>query len=90
MLRAASLLPVLNCQGLNCRGRLANCCKVLGTFCGVMLSQRIALAEGPARIVPLLAQESSGEGGYPIIEWAIVVVLVGVSLFVICRSSRRN
>jgi hypothetical protein len=40
--------------------------------------------------MPLLAQESSGEGGYPILEWAIVVLLIGVALFGICRSSRRN
>ena len=25
------------------------------------------------------AQESSGEGGYPILEWAIVVLLIGVA-----------
>jgi hypothetical protein len=73
MLRSASFL-----RALSCRDRLATCYKVFVAFCGVLLSQRIALAEGRAGIVPLLAQESSGEGGYPI------------SVFVICRSSRRN
>jgi hypothetical protein len=61
----------------------------LGALCavgGVLLSARIAAAG----VSPVLAQESSGEGGYAIIEWAIVVVLTGVALFVICRSSRRN
>lgn len=85
MLRAASFLPALKR-----RGRLATCAKVVGGFCGAVLSHQIVLAEGSSRIVPILAQESSGEGGYPIIEWAIVVALVGAALFVICRSSRRN
>jgi hypothetical protein len=53
---------------------------------GVLLSSRAAVAG----VSPLLAQESSGEGGYAIIEWAIVVVFTGVALFAICRSSRRN
>jgi hypothetical protein len=54
---------------------------------GVLLSSRAAVAG----VSPILAQESSGEGGgYAIIEWAIVVVFTGVALFAICRSSRRN
>ncbi len=60
---------------------------VLGGIAGVVLSGRATLAG----VSPILAQESSGEGGgYAIIEWAIVIVLTGVALFVICRSSRRN
>ena len=56
----------------------------------MIFSGRAALAAGPAGLLPILAQESSGEGGYAILDWAIVVVLVGAALFVICRSSRRN
>lgn len=62
------------------------CFGALGALGGVLLSARIAMAG----VSPILAQESSGEGGYAIIEWAIVVVLTGIALFVICRSSRRN
>jgi hypothetical protein len=63
------------------------CASVLGAVAGVLLSGRAALAG----VSPILAQESSSEGGgYAIIEWAIVVVFTGVALFVICRSSRRN
>lgn len=64
----------------------AACVGAIGAVGGVLLSARIAVAG----VSPILAQESSGEGGYAIIEWAIVVVLTGVALFVICRSSRRN
>jgi hypothetical protein len=63
---------------------------VLGALCVAVIGGRGAVAAGTARIVPLLAQDSSGEGGYPILEWAIVVLLIGVALFGICRSSRRN
>ena len=64
--------------------------KVLGALCVAVVGAQGAVAAGTARIVPLLAQDSSGEGGYPILEWAIVVLLIGVALFGICRSSRRN
>jgi hypothetical protein len=64
--------------------------KTLVAVCGTILFSRAAVAGGAEVLSPILAQESSGEGGYGIIEWAIVVVLVGVALFVICRSSRRN
>jgi hypothetical protein len=63
---------------------------IFGAICGTMFSGRAALAEVTGKLAPILAQETSGEGGYPIIEWAIVVALVGAALFVICRSSRRN
>lgn len=56
-----------------------------GALAGLLLFSRAAFAG----FDPILAQES-GEGGYAIIEWAIVVVLTGAALFVICRSSRRN
>jgi hypothetical protein len=62
------------------------CSQVLGALAGLVLTSRVVLAG----VSPILADESSGEGGYPIIEWAIVVVLIGAALFVICRSSRRN
>jgi hypothetical protein len=64
--------------------------RALGALCVAVVGCQGALAAGTARIVPLLAQDSSGEGGYPILEWAIVVLLIGVALFGICRSSRRN
>jgi hypothetical protein len=60
--------------------------QALGGLGALVLSSRSAVAG----VSPILAQESSGEGGYAIIEWAIVVVFTGVALFVICRSSRRN
>jgi hypothetical protein len=70
--------------GLRC-WRMA-CVQSLGGLGALVLSSRSAVAG----VSPILAQESSGEGGYAIIEWAIVVVFTGVALFVICRSSRRN
>jgi hypothetical protein len=69
--------------------RLSAAAKTLAAFCGAFLCGRTAVAGGVGALSPILAQES-GEGGYGIIEWAIVVVLVGAALFVICRSSRRN
>ena len=63
-----------------------DCVQSLAALGGLVLSSRVAVAG----VSPILAQESSGEGGYAIIEWAIVVVFTGVALFVICRSSRRN
>jgi hypothetical protein len=42
-----------------------------------------------AAALPLLAQ--SGEvGGYAVLEWLIVVVMFGLALFAVCRTSRRN
>jgi hypothetical protein len=64
--------------------------RALAALCVAIVGGRGAVAAGTGRIMPLLAQESSGEGGYPILEWAIVVLLIGVALFGICRSSRRN
>jgi hypothetical protein len=55
----------------------------------LVLAQTACAAWTPS-VMPLLAQDATAEGGLPIIEWAIVVVLIGVTLFVICRSSRRN
>jgi hypothetical protein len=70
--------------------RLSAFGKTLGAFCGAILADHAARADWRANLSPLLAQESAAEGGYPIIEWAIVVVLIGAAVFVICRSSRRN
>jgi len=70
--------------------RLSATGKTLGAFCGAILADHAARADWRATLSPLLAQESAAEGGYAIIEWAIVVVLIGAALFVICRSSRRN
>jgi hypothetical protein len=57
-----------------------------------------ACALALAQAAPLLAQaqktaaaEPAAEGGsWPIVDWLIVVVLIGGAIYVICRSSRRN
>jgi hypothetical protein len=58
---------------------------------------RAASRSRSAVLLPVLAQaqktatEAPAEGGsWPILDWLIIVVLVGGCLFVICRSSRRN
>ena len=84
MLKAAFARPQL------WRSRLSVAVKLLGGLCAAILACRAALGGASAKLVPLLAQDTSSEGGYPIIEWAIVVVFIGGALFVICRSSRRN
>lgn len=33
---------------------------------------------------------AAGDGGFSIIDWAIVVVMIGAALFAVCRTSRRN
>jgi hypothetical protein len=70
--------------------RLSAAAKTPAAFCGAILAGHAARADWSAHLTPILAQESAAEGGWPIIEWAIVVVLIGAALFVICRSSRRN
>jgi hypothetical protein len=56
-----------------------------------------AQAAWSANLVPVLAQaqttapaEPAAETSWAILDWAIVVVLIGGILFAICRSSRRN
>ncbi len=61
---------------------------------------RAAQASWGADMVPLLAQAqkatttaepAAAEGGsWPILDWLIVVALIGGALYAICRSSRRN
>ncbi|HXY35969.1 MAG TPA: hypothetical protein VEI07_17165 [Planctomycetaceae bacterium] len=63
---------------------------------------RVAQADWSATILPLLAQAkktattsapdvaAESGGSWPVLDWAIVVVLIGVALYAICRSSRRN
>ncbi len=60
---------------------------------------RAAQASWGADIVPLLAQAqkattaepAAAEGGsWPVLDWLIVVALIGGALYAICRSSRRN
>jgi hypothetical protein len=58
---------------------------------------RAVRANCSAILLPVLAQdqktatEAPAEGGsWPILDWLIIVVLIGGCLFVICRSSRRN
>jgi hypothetical protein len=62
---------------------------------------RAAQADWSTTFLPLLAQakkatttapDAAAESGgsWPVLDWAIVVVLIGVSLYAICRSSRRN
>jgi hypothetical protein len=77
---------MLKAAGFRSRHWRRACAQALGALAGLVLSSRVAVAG----VSPILAEESSGEGGYAIIEWAIVVVLIGAALFVICRSSRRN
>ena len=61
---------------------------------GLLASGLFAMAPGVAfagwqtALVPVLAEE--GGEGYPILDWAIVVVLIGLAMFVICRTGRRN
>jgi hypothetical protein len=71
------------------QSRLWAAARTVGALGGILLSSRAALA-GSMGLAPILAQESSAEGGYPIIEWLIVIVFTGAALFAICRSSRRN
>jgi hypothetical protein len=58
-----------------------------------------AQAAWATTVLPVLAQaaqktaapETPAEGGsWPVLDWLIVVVLLGAALFTICRSSRRN
>ena len=76
------------------------------THVGRVLNLSREWAQGAARatsrscaaaLLPVLAQaqktatEAPAEGGsWPILDWLIIVVLIGGCLFVICRSSRRN
>jgi len=57
----------------------------------VLLCANATSAAWHPAFTPLLAQESTVEGGgYAILDWLIVVVLIGAALFVVCRTSRRN
>jgi hypothetical protein len=56
-----------------------------------------AQAAGSTKLMTILAQtptttpaEPAAETSWAILDWAIVVVLIGGALFAICRSSRRN
>jgi hypothetical protein len=56
-----------------------------------------AFAGWSTRLWPVLAQakttptsEPAAETTWPILDWLIVIALVGAALYVICRSSRRN
>jgi hypothetical protein len=61
---------------------------------------RTVQASWDADILPLLAQAqkatttaepAAAEGGsWPVLDWIIVVALIGGTLYAICRSSRRN
>jgi hypothetical protein len=61
---------------------------------------RAVQASWGADFVPLLAQAqkatttaepAAAEGGsWPVLDWLIVVALIGGALYAICRSSRRN
>ena len=61
---------------------------------------RAAHASWGADFLPLLAQAqkatttaepAAAEGGsWPVLDWLIVVALIGGTLYAICRSSRRN
>ncbi len=61
---------------------------------------RAVHADWSAKVLPLLAQaqktaaaapEPPAEtASWPILDWLIVAVLIGGTVFIICRSSRRN
>jgi hypothetical protein len=84
------------------RGRqfAAATCRYLTLRLGRSLkATRAAHAGYCAVILPILAQAQktaapeapAAEGGsWQVVDWLIVVVLVGGALFAICRSSRRN
>ncbi len=48
-----------------------------------MLTRLLLAAAAPLEEVP-------AEGGVSVLDWGIVVVLIAVAIFVVCRSSRRN
>ncbi len=66
----------------------------------IIANARAAQASWGADILPLLAQAqkatttaepAAAEGGsWPVLDWLIVVALIGGALYAICRSSRRN
>lgn len=61
------------------------------SIAGLLLCANAAPADWHPALTPLLAQETTVEGsGYPVLDWLIVVVLIGAALFVVCRTSRRN
>ena len=86
------MLRVFSLPGVRAR-RLLTAGGTLIAFCGA-----IGLCRPPAvwaadltrRLTPLIAQETASEGGYAIVEWAIVVLFTAAALFAICRSSRRT
>jgi hypothetical protein len=65
-----------------------------------LLAARTFAADATTQLVPVLAQatktapdpaaDAGSGGGWFVLDWLIVVVLVGGALFAICRSSRRN
>jgi hypothetical protein len=65
-----------------------------------LLAARTFATDATTQIVPVLAQATktaadpaadAGSGGsWLVLDWLIVVVLIGGALFAICRSSRRN
>ncbi len=85
-----------------CGTRLHQVCRLLLILFAAVLAQfRAAQTSWAADVVPLLAQAQkaatttteppAAEGGsWPILDWLIVVALIGGALYVICRSSRRS
>jgi hypothetical protein len=66
-----------------------------------LLTARTFAEGATTQLVPILAQATkttaadpaadAGSGGsWLVLDWLIVVVLIGAALFAICRSSRRN
>jgi hypothetical protein len=51
------------------------------------LSAASAFAAGKKTAAPA---ESASETSYPVVDWLIVVVLIGLAVFVVCRTSRRT
>jgi hypothetical protein len=51
------------------------------------LTATSAFAAGKKAAAPA---ESAPEVSYPVVDWLIVVVLIGLAVFVVCRTSRRT
>jgi hypothetical protein len=73
----------------------------VGRFLTLLIAFGLALGQSAqaawSNVAPVLAQaqtttpaEPAAETSWAILDWAIVVVLIGGALFAICRSSRRN
>jgi hypothetical protein len=49
-----------------------------------------AVAFAAGKTAPPPAETTPSEPGFPVLDWLIVVVMVGLAVFVVCRTSRRT